>query len=138
MSQITFLSPKESGQRRALFPGKVELQYFFTESNSNCVSLVCHETVSVYKDYNVKRHYKTKHASTFDKLSEADRAEVEKQLEHSVVTKQLYFKQAHESNKSITKASLEVALFIAKHCRPFPEDEFVKKCVIKTAEHICP
>ena len=92
----------------------------------------------MYKEYNVKRHYETKHASTFNKLSKADRAEKAKQLEDSLATQQLYFKQAHESNKSITKASLEVALLVAKHSKPFAEGEFVKTCVIKMAEYICP
>ena len=72
----------------------------------NCVCLVCHETVSVYKEYNVKRHYETKHANTFNKLSEDDCAEKAKQLEDSLATQQLYFKPAHESNKSCFKASL--------------------------------
>jgi len=120
------------------FQGRWKLQYFFTESNNNCVCLVCHETVSVYKDYNIKRHYETKHASKFDKLSEAERAEKVKQLEVSLGTQQLCFKRAHESNESIAKASLEVALLVAKHSKPFAEGEFVKKCVMKMAEHICP
>ena len=89
------------------FQGRWKLQYFFTESRNKCVCLVCHEIVSVYKEYNKKRYYETKHASTFNKLSEADRAEKAKQLEDSLATQQLYFKRAHESNKSITKASLK-------------------------------
>ena len=120
------------------FQGRWKLQYFFTESQNNCVCLVCHETVSVYKEYNVKRHYETKHASTFNKLSEADSPEKAKQLENSLATQQLYFKRAHESNQSITKANLEVGLLVAKHSKPFAEGEFVKTCVMKMAEHICP
>ena len=38
-------------------------------------------------------YYETKHASTFNKLSEADRAEKAKQLEDSLATQQLYFKR---------------------------------------------
>ena len=38
-----------------------------------------------YKDHNVKRHYETKHVSTFDQLLEADRVEKVKQLEDSLV-----------------------------------------------------
>ena len=50
----------------------------------------------------------------------------------------MYFKRAHESNESITKANLEVALLVAKHSKPFEEGEFVKTCVMKMAEQICP
>ena len=102
----------------------MEVRIFFTECRNNCVCLVCHETVSVCKDYNADTE--TKHASTFDKLSEADRAEKVEQPEDSLATQQLYFKQAGKSNESITKASFEVALLIAKHSTPFSEDKFVK------------
>ena len=119
------------------FQGRWKSEYFFIGSRNNCVCLVCHETVSVYKEYNVKRHYETKHTSTFNKLSEADRAEKAKQLEDSLATQQLYFKQTRESNKSITKASLEVALLVAKHSKPFAEGELVETCVMKMVEHIC-
>ena len=101
---------------------------FFTESRNNCVCLVCHETVSVYKEYNIKRLYETKHASTFNKLSEADCAEKAKQLEDSLATQQLYFKPALESNKSITKANLKVALLVAKHSKPFAKGELQNLC----------
>ena len=69
------IKKKKVDRERRYFQGSWSLQYFFTDSNSNCVCLVCHETVSVYKDYSVKRHFETKHASTFNKLSEADCAE---------------------------------------------------------------
>ena len=92
----------------------------------------------MHKEYNVKRHDETKHACTFNKLSEADSAEKAKQLEDSLATQQLYFKRAHESNESITKASLEVALLVAKHSKPFAEGEFVETCVMKMPEHIFP
>ena len=125
-------------KERRCFQGRRKLQYFFTESRNNCVCLVYHETVSVYKEYNVKRHYETKHASTFNKLSGADCAEKTKQLEDSLTTQHLYFKRAQESNESITKSSLEVALLVAKRSKPFAEGEFIKTCVMKMVEHICP
>ena len=58
---------RKMNKERRYFQGRWKLQYFFTESRNNCVCLVYHETVSMYKDYNVKRHFETKHASTFDK-----------------------------------------------------------------------
>ena len=121
------------------FQGRWKLQYFFTESRNNCVCLVYHETVSVYKKYNKKRHYETKHASTFNKLSDADRIEKAKQLDDSLATQELYFKRAHESNKNIIKASLEVALLVAKHNKPFAEGEFVKNlCYENGRTHLPP
>ena len=38
------------------------------------VCLVCGEHVAVFKEYNLKRHYETKHAEKYKKLTDAERA----------------------------------------------------------------
>ena len=35
--------------------------YFFVQHNNKPVCLICQETIAVYKDYNLHRHYNTKH-----------------------------------------------------------------------------
>src|SRR4029434_1864373 len=47
------------------FQEKWELQYFFTDTRGNCVCLICQETVALFKEFNVKRHYQTKHANAY-------------------------------------------------------------------------
>ncbi|XP_077340548.1 general transcription factor II-I repeat domain-containing protein 2-like [Lithobates pipiens] len=37
-----------------------------------------------------------------------------------------------------TKASYEVAMLIAKNCKSFAEGDFIKECVMKMVENICP
>lgn len=59
-----------------------------------------YETVASYKEYNVKRHYETKHARNYNKLSEIDHAEKVKQLEDSLATQQRFFTRARESNEN--------------------------------------
>ncbi|XP_073670885.1 general transcription factor II-I repeat domain-containing protein 2 [Paramisgurnus dabryanus] len=113
-------------------------EYFFTESHNNCVCLICNETVSVMKEYNVKRHYEAKHANSYQKFSDSEREDKVKQLEASLVSQQRLFIRAKESNENITRASYEVAILIAKHGKPFSEGEFVQECVMKIAENICP
>ena len=39
---------------------------FFSKTNSMALHLICKEIVSVFKDYNLKRHYLQKHAARFD------------------------------------------------------------------------
>ena len=36
-------------------------KYFFANVRDKAVCLLCHECVSVFKEYNLKRHYQTKH-----------------------------------------------------------------------------
>ena len=120
------------------FQERWELEYFFTENKGNCVCLICKETVALFKDFNVKRHYQTKHANTYDKLTGSDRAEKVKQLQAALASQQRFFTRACESKENITKASYEVAMLIAKHGKPFTEGTFIKDCVMKMVENICP
>lgn len=120
------------------FQERWELQYFFAENRGNCVCLICQETVALFKEFNVKRHYQTKHANTYDKLTGSERAEKVKQLQAALASQQQLFTWACESNESVTKASYEVAMLIAKHGKPFTEGTFIKDCVMKMVENICP
>ncbi|GAA6225846.1 general transcription factor II-I repeat domain-containing protein 2-like [Lates japonicus] len=120
------------------FQDRWKLQYFFTEIQNNCVCLICQETVAVYKELNVRRHYQSKHANTFDKLSGSERDEKLKQLEAVLASQQRFFTRARHSNENATKASYEVAMLTAKYCKPFAEGEFVTDCVMKIVEKICP
>ncbi|XP_027140791.1 general transcription factor II-I repeat domain-containing protein 2 [Larimichthys crocea] len=115
-----------------------KLDYFFTEVRNNCVCLICKETVAVFKEYNVKRHYQKLHAAMYDKITGKERSEKLKQLEASLISQQQYFARARESNENATKASYEVAALIAKHSKPFTEGEFIKDCVMTIVKKICP
>uniref|UniRef100_A0A8C6P2I3 SPIN-DOC-like zinc-finger domain-containing protein n=1 Tax=Nothobranchius furzeri TaxID=105023 RepID=A0A8C6P2I3_NOTFU len=119
------------------FQDRWKLDYFFTEIQNNCVCLICQETVAVFKEFNIKRHYQTKHAS-YDKLTGNERGEKVKQLEAVLTAQQRFFTRARDSNENATKASYEVATLIAKHCKPFTEGEFIKDCVMTIVEKICP
>ena len=48
--------------------------FFFTEVKGKPVCLVCGEHVAVFKEYNLKRHYETKHAEKYKNLTDAERA----------------------------------------------------------------
>jgi len=36
-------------------------KYFIIIQNTKLMCLICQETIAVFKEYNVKRHYETKH-----------------------------------------------------------------------------
>lgn len=41
-------------------------KYLFTLSKGKPVCLICSESVAVQKEYNLKRHYETKHSTKYD------------------------------------------------------------------------
>lgn len=92
--------------------------------------------MAVFKEFDIKRHYQTKHAN-YDMLGGNKCSKKLKQLEAALTAQHCFFTRACESNENATKASYEGAMLIAKHCKPFTEDEFIKDCVMKIVEKIC-
>lgn len=56
------------------FQEKWETQYFFVEHRGIPTCLICSEKVAVHKEYNLKRHYSTKHAEECAKCQGNERA----------------------------------------------------------------
>lgn len=59
----------ESGQRMS----SGQQNIFFTEHRSSAVCLICQETVAAFIEYNISRHFTTKHASYASKLLAEER-----------------------------------------------------------------
>lgn len=49
-------------------------KYLFTEVRGKPVCLVCGEQIAVLKDYNLNRHYETKHAEKYKNVTDAELA----------------------------------------------------------------
>ena len=62
-----------------VFNSEWYIKYLVAPHNLGVVCLVCQVTIAVMKEYNVKRHYTTKHSSQFDKI--VGQARVDK-IEH--------------------------------------------------------
>jgi hypothetical protein len=112
--------------------------YFFVLINAKPVCLICHETVSVSKEYNIKRHYETKHASNLDRLQGQLRVDKVNCLQSDLKCQQNMFKRLREESKSCVKVSYVIAEKNDKKSKAFLEGEFVKECLIAAGEILCP
>lgn len=90
--------------------------------------------MAVIMEYNIRRHYETKHQ---DKYKHEDRQQKAKELKRTLVS-QTMFTKAKSQSEAVVKTSFVVAEEIAKSARPFTEGEFVKRCVIKVCDVMCP
>ena len=113
-------------------------KYFFTEFRSTAVCLICQETVAVFKEYNISRHFATKHANYASKQSTQERAATAERLTANLQTQQSFFQRQTAIQKSSTEASFLLAFKLAKASKPFSEGEFLKECMIETAGLLCP
>jgi len=96
------------------------------------------QNIAVVKEYNIRRHYNSKHASKYDKFSGKLREEKLKQLQKSLQNQQSVFTQFHQTGNAVVKASYRIAQQIAMSSKTFSEGSFVKTCMLIAAEEICP
>ncbi|KAJ8261019.1 hypothetical protein COCON_G00167420 [Conger conger] len=125
-------------QEHRQFQEKWTVDYFFVEDNGNATCLICREKVAVLKKYNLERHYATKHAEHYSKYQGDEREKTASQLRKLLVFQQnLSLKRKKESEAAVL-ASYAVSEMIAKAGKPYKDGEFIKACMVKVSEIVCP
>lgn len=121
-----------------IFNEKWTAEYFFIEMKNGALCLICKETISVFKDYNLKRHYLQKHATKMDSYQGFFRKQKILELKTCLSSQQLNIKKATSESLTVTKASYIVSSLIAKKSKPFIDGEFIKECLESVADVMCP
>ncbi|KAK7881164.1 hypothetical protein WMY93_029573 [Mugilogobius chulae] len=114
------------------------VKYFFTEVRAKAVCLICHETIAVFKEYNISRHFTTKHRNYASHQSVQERAATAERLTNNLQSQQNILVRQSTVQEASTKASYVLAYKIAKASKPFSEGEFMKECMVETASIVCP
>lgn len=117
-----------------IFQTKWEEEYLFTEFKGKPMCLVCLETLSALKDYNLNRHYNTLHKVKYEKYTGAARAAVVADLKSKAGKQQHFFTKATTCQESAITASYDVALELARAKKPLSDGEVVKRCAVKMAK----
>ena len=84
-------------------------KYFFANSKNKAVCLLCLETIAVFKDCNLKRHYTTKHNGFGQGMSEEERRKEASGLKKKLEKQQTVFKKQTTIQNSATEASFIIA-----------------------------
>ena len=113
------------------------MQYWFIESNGKSLCLICQDTISVVKEYNLKRHYKSRHEAKYDNIRGQRREDKIQQLTKSVSRQQTAITRLRGVDDSV-KASYMIALDIAKNMKSFSDGNFIKDCIIHAAQCVSP
>ncbi|XP_045442552.1 general transcription factor II-I repeat domain-containing protein 2-like [Pipistrellus kuhlii] len=119
------------------FQEKWELEYFCCEVKNKIICLICNDAISVPKLYNINRHYE-QHKSKYDHYEGLMRQEKLKELKLGLNKQQFVVTKVSQESEAAVHASYVLSELIAKHSKPFTEGGFIKECLIKAAEIICP
>lgn len=127
-------------EEKRIFQKRWTLDYFFIEnSDKRLLCLICNESVSVTKEYNVKRHYETKHSEgVYGKLDGSNRELKVKQLQEQLKSQRFMFQKMRSDNEKELRSSFLIAQRIAQRMKPYSDGDFVKQCLIDVAEEMCP
>lgn len=111
--------------------------YFFIMHNGKPVCLLCNESISVLKEFNIKRHYSTKHITQHTLTGQLRKDKIQKLITNLNKQQQMFHKQRTQLD-NVVKASFIVSSKIAKSLKPFAEGEFIKECLLEVSEVMCP
>ena len=90
------------------------------------------------KEYNIRRHYETHHAERYRGLQRQPMRENVKELIAGLKKQQSVFASGRDICAAAVKARYLIANDIALASKPYCEGEFVKTCILKAAEIVCP
>ncbi|XP_068089524.1 general transcription factor II-I repeat domain-containing protein 2-like [Hyperolius riggenbachi] len=112
--------------------------YFFVQHEDKPLCLICKYTASVFKEYNVKRHYETKHKAKYDEYVGLHREQKIAKLREELGGIPKMFNQKRKENEAAVRASFRVAHILSREAKPFSEGECVKRCILAVVEELCP
>ncbi|XP_058867560.1 general transcription factor II-I repeat domain-containing protein 2-like [Acipenser ruthenus] len=92
----------------------------------------------VFKEYNLNRHFTTKHPNYGSNLTTEEKSRKAQKLASNLKSQQNIFVRQAAVQEATTKASYVLAFKIAKQNKPFAEGEFLKQCMVDVAGMLCP
>ena len=113
--------------------------FFIKNADSRPLGLISEQTARVNKEYNIKRHYDSKHANrVYGKLKRRNKELKVEQLKEQLKSQRLMFKKRHTDDEKTVRCSFLIAQRIAQTMKPYSEGDFVQKCLTDIAEEMCP
>jgi hypothetical protein len=86
----------------------------------------------------LRRHYETLHKDKFGVLEGMLRENKLKNLKCDLQRQQNILTVATKTNEVAVQASVIISQIIAKKSKPFTDGEYVKECIMKATEILCP
>lgn len=124
-------------EEKRIFQEQWTEKFCFIENKGNILCLICKATVAVPKEYNIKRHFQTKHGDFNKKYTGDLRTQKISSMVRLLQAQQNVFKKCNESAEQGVEVSFDIANLIAKLSRPYSDGDFVKNCLILASKKLC-
>jgi len=94
--------------------------------------------VAVVKEYNIRRHYETKHSSKYASVVGELRQHTVSEMKKTLSSEQKSLFKVSAQAEAATRASYKVAHLVATSSRPFTDGDFAKSCMLAVCSEMCP
>ncbi|CAB4057388.1 unnamed protein product [Lepeophtheirus salmonis] len=112
--------------------------YFFSNVGNKVVCLLCHESVIVLKEYNLKSHNQTMHANFVQNFTSEERKRKSQELVNKLNQQKSVFTQKSTIQYAATTASFMVSYKLAQRNKPFSDSEFINQYISDLVNIMCP
>ena len=99
---------------------------------------VCNDKISVYKKYNIKRHYALKHESEYQTFNQERRKTKIEELTKAIRSQQASLQKHVIKTGTCTKVSYLTAEKLAKKGKSLVDGELIKECIVFAFNEYCP
>ncbi|XP_066945264.1 general transcription factor II-I repeat domain-containing protein 2A-like [Macrobrachium rosenbergii] len=113
-------------------------KYFVSVLFGNIICLLCNDKISVCKEYNIKRHYASKHESEYQTFNEERRKTKIEELTKAIRSQQASLQKHVVKTGTCTKVSYLIAEKLAKKGKPLVDGELIKECIVIAFNEYCP
>ena len=113
-------------------------KYFVSELFGNIICLIYKDKISVCKEYNIKRHYPSKHESEYQTFNEERRKTKIEELTKAIRSQQASLQKHAVKTGTCTKVGYLTAEKLAKKGKPLVDGELIKECIVIAFYEYCP
>jgi hypothetical protein len=106
--------------------------------NGKALQFICSGSTAVLKEYNIARHYNSKHKEKYENCVGALRREKVAALKRGHESQQNVFRKQSNDSSSALRASYHVAHLLAIERKPLSDGELVRKYLQHITQKICP
>nr|XP_023498321.1 general transcription factor II-I repeat domain-containing protein 2-like [Equus caballus] len=125
-------------QESHTFQEKWERAYFFVEVKNVPTCLICKQSLSVSKEYNLRGHYETNHSSNHDVCTQKMRDKKLNELKKRLKFQHDLLLNVNKVSDAAMKCSYVLSEKIARASKPLTDGEFIKECLLSAAEIMYP
>ncbi|XP_023413524.2 general transcription factor II-I repeat domain-containing protein 2-like isoform X1 [Loxodonta africana] len=125
-------------QESHVFQEKWERAYFFVEVKNILTCLICRQSLSVSKEYNLRLHYETNHSKNHNGYTEKMRNRKFNELKKRLKLQHDLVLNLNKISDAAMKCSYVLSEKMAQASKPLTDGEFIKECLLSAAEIMCP